>query len=265
MSLSGFFIKIKDCPQNVLNSFSLRRYEPLRQKGEILLDSEKVIRRAFVHGLKFRAILGTESHLIRHESWLSALDSCDIYCAKESEIAEITGHRLHQGMIARAVKPRNRDLGELDGPILGLNAVLDAQNVGIIARSCLAFGISHLLVDETSCSPYVRRSLRVSMGSVFPLNIRESPNFLDDLRVLREKSYDIISLELSQDALPLPQHQFSDRSLLIVGNEDQGVSSTISELCHHKLMIRMSKNIDSLNVAQAATIALYAWQQQRGQ
>ncbi|TLY28322.1 MAG: hypothetical protein E6K56_10090, partial [Ignavibacteria bacterium] len=98
-----------------------------------------------------------------------------IFVAGKKLLESIVGFNLHQGIMAVAKMPADRSLEETlhntSRPYLlvALDGLVSAENVGVVARNCAAFGVDAVISGETSSSPYLRRAVRNSMGAVFHL------------------------------------------------------------------------------------------------
>jgi tRNA G18 (ribose-2'-O)-methylase SpoU len=172
-------------------------------------------------------------------------------------LSKVVGFPFHRHAIASIDRPSPQPLNSTCGPYVFLNGVSSPENVGSIVRTCVAFGIQTIIFDYTSCSPFIRRCVRVSMGNCFRLAVVKSESALKDLSVLKSRGYEIISLELSQRSVALNQTALPNNSVLIFGSEGHGVDEQILNLSDRVVKIEMAAEVGSLNVSQSAAIALY--------
>jgi len=252
---------VTDVDDERVASFKLRPPRKINEGDEIVIDSEKVVLRAIAAGLRIKSILATRSYYDRHEELVSNLPCCRLFCIEKKLMEKIVGHRIHQSLQAVAERPLDTPLRELGDWILVMDRLLDVQNVGAIIRSCHAFGVNSVLVHPTGCSPFGRRAIRVSMGSIFQMKIHHSQDFAADLKWLKEEGdFQIVATANDGDAVSVQEATFSTKGVMVIGNEDQGVDrdflSTYSDL---KVKIPVEESIDSLNAACAATVLLFAW------
>ncbi|HMB95190.1 MAG TPA: RNA methyltransferase, partial [Tepidisphaeraceae bacterium] len=120
------------------------------------------------------------------------------------------------------------------------------------------FGVDAMLLGERSCDPFYRQSIRVSMGTVFSLNLLQSQDLLSDLRRLKKEwDVELIATVLDHSAAPIAKASRTQRIGLLFGNEAQGLSPQILAECDQRVTIPMQLGTDSLNVAIAAAVALY--------
>jgi TrmH family RNA methyltransferase len=131
-------------------------------------------------------------------------------------------------------------------------------------RNCVAFGVQALLVGETSASPYLRRAVRNSMGTVFQLPVIESGDLVGTLNELRRQGVRCIAAHPHTDQKVLPQANFARDCCIVFGSEGNGISASVLAACDEAVAIPMPPTVDSLNVASAAAVFLYEASRQRG-
>ncbi len=188
----------------------------------------------------------------------------------KSLVSQLVGFSFHQGILASAERPPRPSLEELlsQAPskmtMVACSRVVDPVNLASIIRLCTAFGVSGLLLESGCADPFSRRVVRVSMGNVFRLPIIERPDLKSELDRLRLPfDLSIMATVLSESATPLDQLTPASRTVLVLGNEGQGLSREWIELCDRQITIPMRGGTDSLNVAVAAGIFLYHFDPQR--
>ncbi|MFN8358554.1 MAG: RNA methyltransferase [Candidatus Kapaibacterium sp.] len=187
-----------------------------------------------------------------------------LYTADPSIMDRIVGFRLHEGVMAIGRQPEPIPLSALTFPIVALAGVVNSENVGAIMRNCAAFGIKSIIVDAATSSPYLRRSVRVSMGAVFSLDIQYADSIIEIVDELRANAAcSVISAEITPDSLPLPSFVFPEQSVIIFGSEGNGISPSILEKSDAIVSVPITA-ITSINVAATSAIVLYHYQQHRG-
>ena len=249
---------MKDPGDPRLLDFGERKDALLRQQNRMIVDSDKVVLRMMAKG-------HYPSRLLATERFVALLDKQKIKLPRETELflgerpvlESIVGHRLHHGVVAIAGRPRDVAIEELGPRIVLLNGVGSAENVGAIARSCHAFGFTALVADEVSCSPYVRRSIRVSMGSLFCLNIHHTPSCLLLIEKLRAAGYGIYGSGKRNGSVSAKGFKPKEKFVLILGSEGDGMEPSVIEQTDTMLEIPVHPGIDSLNVAVASGVLLY--------
>ncbi|MBP9706649.1 MAG: RNA methyltransferase [Oligoflexales bacterium] len=241
--------------------FSLRRDFELHPFQEMVIDSDKVVIRAIQQGIRLKMILAEKKYYDQFGEILKEANNCVFYCAENKVLKSIVGHQIHQGIIAIAELPKFSTLEELESPILVFNRLSDASNVGGLLRNAHAFGFKSIIFEENSCSPYNRRSIRVSMGSCFALKIHRSEDLKGSLIAIKNKGVQILASGLWPDSKAL-QDVAKDLApncakALIIGNEDLGVDDEIAQQAHYRIKIPIIDTINSLNAASAGAVLCY--------
>jgi tRNA G18 (ribose-2'-O)-methylase SpoU len=162
-----------------------------------------------------------------------------------------------------------------------VDALTNAENLGALVRNCVAFGVQALLVGETSSSPFLRRAVRNSMGTIFQLPVIElaklglrhrfktkphatKSTLAECLKELRARGVRCIAAHPHTDKKRLSQADFSGDCCLVFGSEGYGISAPALEACDEAVAIPMPPTVDSLNVGAAAAVFLYEVNRQRG-
>lgn len=140
-------------------------------------------------------------------------------------------------------------------------------NLGSLIRSCDALGVDALLISGHAVDLYAPRTVRASMGSFFALPVIRLDS-LDTLAAwmnnVREKlgALQMVGSSAHADRTVF-EHPLIGPTLLVLGNEAEGMSHRLAEMCDVNVKIPMSGSASSLNVAAAAAILLYEVGRQR--
>ena len=136
-----------------------------------------------------------------------------------------------------------------------IDGVVDTTNIGAIFRSAAALGIEAVLLTRNSCDPLNRRSIRVSMGSVFLVPW----TWIDDASQLQDLGFKTIAMALTDDSLPIDSPILSalPRAAIIMGTEGDGLPLKTISASDYVARIPMAHGVDSLNVAAAAAVAFW--------
>jgi tRNA G18 (ribose-2'-O)-methylase SpoU len=246
-------------------------------EGLFMAESSNVIRRALAAGHRPRSFLMADRWL---ESMADVLDrhpEAPVYVADEPVLEQITGFHLHRGALAAMHRPVLPDVAELLGAardgagarrVAVLEDIVDHTNVGAIFRSAAALGVDAVLVTPRCADPLYRRSVRVSMGTVFQVpwtRIPDWPVASDAGRVggadlLRGLGFAVAALALSDDAVSLDDLAADppERLALVLGAEGDGLKPRTVAAADVVVKIPMAGAVDSLNVAAASAVAFWA-------
>jgi tRNA G18 (ribose-2'-O)-methylase SpoU len=172
------------------------------------------------------------------------------------QLRDTVGFDLHRGVIASAERPPPRDPAELlvDAQrVLVTERVNDLENLGSLFRAARAFGCDAVLLDPETADPLGRRPVRVSMGHVLHVPFARLDPWPDALRLVADAGLTTVALTPSGDQLRLPP-----RVALLVGAEGPGLTDAALAATDLRVRIAMAPDVDSVNVATAAAIALHA-------
>lgn len=180
---------------------------------------------------------------------------------------DIEKYANHQGFIG-AIKLHKlvQNYGEFmeglkvtpDTALVILGEVQDPQNVGAIIRTAAGFGIAGVLIPEHNQAQVTGSVVKVSAGMAFHVPLISIGNVNDTIRDLKKKRFWIYGLD-GEAKQSLTKEKFDAPTVFILGNESTGIREKTLELCDIPLMIPMSPECESLNVAASAAVALYAW------
>lgn len=251
---------------------TMKRQEEHYRQGVFVAEGDKVVRRLLQSPIEVISVLMPKNRL---ESFRSELEgrpeNLPVYIAEKSLLETLTGFPMYQGVlaVARVPAPLNFDaqLRQLRRPCLlaAVDGVSSSENMGVIIRNCGAFGVQWLLVGETCCSPFLRRSVRGSMGVIFQLPVAELKNLAATLHDLRTQGIQAIAAHPHANQRLLPEASLSSDCCLVFGSEGMGISPPVLEACRQAASVPMQNDVDSLNVGSASAVFLYeAWRQRRG-
>ncbi|HET7304081.1 MAG TPA: RNA methyltransferase, partial [Segeticoccus sp.] len=213
-----------------------RRKEPA--EGLYIAESEKVIRRALGAGHRPRSYLMAPR-------WLDDLgdlvqraeaDGAPVFVAEHPVIEAMTGFHLHRGALASMERPPLEPPERLlvdTRRVVVLEDIVDHTNVGAAFRSAAALGVEAVLVTPRCADPLYRRSVRVSMGTVFQVpwtRIRDWPHpapgtgRVGGIDLLREHGFTVAALALADGAVDLDTlaAEAPERLALVLGTEGDG-------------------------------------------
>lgn len=252
----------------------LNRANP--EEGIFIAESPKVIMRALDADyepisllVETKQIEGEAKDIIKRLASLK--EDVPIYTAEDSSLCKLTGFHLTRGALCAMRRKKLLSADEIiNGNAVGkvqkivvLEDVVNPTNVGAIIRSAAALGMDAVILTKGCSNPLYRRAIRVSMGTVFqiPWTILEEEEWPNDLLLkLKEQGYLTLSMALKEDSIRLDDKiiEASDKTVVVMGTEGEGLSSETIALTDHTVYIPMYHEVDSLNVAAASAVAFYA-------
>ncbi|MDQ2781388.1 RNA methyltransferase [Lapillicoccus sp.] len=240
-----------------------RRSEPAN--GLYVAESEKVIRRALAAGHRPRSLLMGRRWLTDLSDVVAGAEAAGIpVLVGEPDVLEsLTGFHLHRGALASMARPALPSLDDVLANarrLLVLEDIVDHTNVGAAFRSAAALGTDAVLVTPRCADPFYRRSIRVSMGAVFQVPWTRVDPWPAGVERLRAAGFTVAALALGDAAVDLADLAADppERLALVLGTEGDGLGRRTLAAVDLAVRIPMAAGIDSLNVAAAAAVAMWA-------
>lgn len=230
--------------------------------GIYIAESSKVIRRALAAGHRPLSFLMSEKWADDLIDVLQEHPDVPAFVGSEDELEQVTGFALHRGALAAMARPEPVPLQTLlEGVrrVAILEDIVDHTNVGAIFRSAAALDIDLVLVTPRCADPLYRRSIRVSMGTVFQVPWARLDSWPGALEILHAAGFTTAALALEEDSLSLTElaNRNDEKLALILGTEGHGLATSTLATTQHTVMIPMSHGVDSLNVAAASAVAFW--------
>jgi tRNA G18 (ribose-2'-O)-methylase SpoU len=241
-------------------------------QGIFVAEGEKVVRRLLESHFPVASVLLPTKWLAEFESLLRARrEDIPVYLVDKKEVLEqLIGFSMFQGVMAVGKIPAPASLDDVLARsaqprlFVAVDALTNAENLGVLVRNCVAFGVHALLVGETCASPFLRRAVRNSMGTVFQLPVVESDSLVRTLEELRRCGVRCVAAHPHAAGKTIAQADFSRDCCIVVGSEGHGISKAVLEACNEAVAIPMAPTVDSLNVGNATAVFLYEANRQRG-
>ncbi len=243
-----------------------RRMGLERSRGIFVVEGRLSIEMLLRSPYAVRSLLVAEEHLARIAG-IDGLHDHDVpvFTMPARAMEQVTGVHFHRGVLAVAERPAPRPVAQLvEGArrLLVLEAVNDHENIGALFRNAAAFGVDGVVLDPTTTDPLYRRSTRVSLGHVLHVPFARVddgawPAAIDDLR---DAGFVTVALtpERSAETLGRLVADPPPRLALLLGAEGPGLTPAALAATQRRVRIPMAADVDSVNVATAAAIALSA-------
>ncbi|HEU5397149.1 MAG TPA: RNA methyltransferase [Verrucomicrobiae bacterium] len=266
---------------------TLRRPLDHEKQGIFVAESDKVVRRLLESRLKVISVVLPEKFLEEFGPLLEARpENVAVYLADKKLLESLVGFSMFQGVLAVARVPLPVSLDDVlaaapkPNLFVAVDELANAENLGALVRNCVGFGVQALITGETSSSPYLRRAVRNSMGTLFQLPVVElaklgqrhqftvKPNvtrltLAECLKTLRDRGVHCVAAHPHTEKKFLWQADFRRDCCIVFGSEGKGLSPAVLEACDEAVAIPMPPAVDSLNVGAAAAVFLYEAERQR--
>jgi tRNA G18 (ribose-2'-O)-methylase SpoU len=238
----------------------------MRERGLFVAEGRVVVRRV-IEDSRYAVrsvLLNDAAHRDLGDVLKRLPDGTPVYVQPRPAFQEITGVDFHRGCLALVHRPADRSVESVVGlgsPLVMLEDVTNADNVGGVFRNAAAFGAGAIVLSPTCCDPLYRKAIRTSVGTVLRVPFARADDWTAALACVRAHGFLVAALTPREPAETL--EAFADRArgarvALVIGSESSGVSETVRAVADARVRIPMVEGVDSLNLAVAAGIALHA-------
>lgn len=231
--------------------------------GLFVMESRKLLEEAITSGVRFERIFATDTAWQKNHASFEKLlkQQPDVFCCEITDSIEkkMTQTGNAQGIFAVCKKlDKHLDVAKIEnnGKYVFLCHLQDTGNVGAIIRTAEAMGIHGLIISHDTCDLTSIKVLRSSMGSVFRMRLYQSRSVLEDLKFLNRHFTTFASVP-DHRAESLSAVNFPENTVMLIGNEGNGLEQEIIEECSRKVTIQMKGNTESFNASTAAAILMW--------
>ena len=222
-----------------------------KQKREndslLFLDNFKIIKDAIAGGLQPKYIFVDDE-----KNNVFADCNCPVYKVDRHIIEQLADSKTPQGVVCIAEYTQHI-VEEPKTNFLVLDRLQDPGNVGTLIRTAFACGFEYIYLLD-SVKPTNSKLVRSTVGTIFNTKIisMTSEDFIE-----KAKQWNLNLLVADMDGENIFTFENKDKIGLIVGNEGQGVSDKLIEICSHKVRIPMKQGVESLNAAISGAVIMY--------
>jgi tRNA G18 (ribose-2'-O)-methylase SpoU len=266
---------------------TMRRSRSHEVQGIFVAEGTKVVLRLLESNFGVESVVLPESWVPQFQSLLEKRpEDVPVYLAEKKFLESLTGFAMFQGVLAVGKIPEPVSLETILAVsphpqlFVAVDALTNAENLGALVRNCVAFGAHALIAGETSSSPFLRRSVRNSMGTIFQLPVVELARLgqwhrpgleshttdltlVECLKDFRARGIRCLAAHPHTDQRILSQADFRGDCCIVFGSEGDGITPAVLAACDEAVAIPMPPNVDSLNVGAAAAVFLYEVNRQR--
>lgn len=230
-----------------INNEKIKRYSKLLQKkyrdeeGLYIVSTDHLVKEALKHNIVVEVFLleNTENKYGK------------VTYLTEPVMRKLTSLKTLPNVVAIVKKQKEK---EIKGNVIMLDGLQDPGNVGTIIRSGVAFNFDTIIVGKNTVDIYNEKVLRASEGMLYNVNIIKS-DLIDSIMDLKLKGYKVLGTKVdngkSIDEITSTKYAF------VVGNEGNGISEDVLNLCDDYIYLPMNEKCESLNVGVASSIIMY--------
>lgn len=244
----------------------LNRAQP--QNAMFIAESPKVIERALDAGCVPISMLLERKHIEgQAREVIERCGDIPVYTSTLDILTQLTGFKLTRGVLCAMYRPQQPTVEEIcqnAKRVAVLENIMNPTNLGAIFRSAAALGIDGVLLTPACTDPLYRRSVRVSMGTVFQIpwayigeELEQWPH--PGMERLHELGFRTAAMALRDDSVSIddPELMAEEKLAIVLGTEGDGLADDTIANCDYTVRIPMSHGVDSLNVAAASAVAFW--------
>ena len=243
----------------------LKKTNLTRWSGQFIAEGKKLVVQLLESDFEVESVLTSEKFVDLLDPLTTGRRAdVPIYVLPHRKAQMLVGQKFHAGMLGCGIRREPPLLTELASPdrkhlFVACAGTENPDNIGAIIRIAAAFGVTAVLLGAGCSDPFSRRALRVSMGNALRVPIIECGDELaTQLAGLKQHcSAELIASLLADDAEHLCDATTDSSVVVLLGNEDAGLSDEFIELADRRVTIPMHSGTDSLNVSVAAGIFLH--------
>lgn len=228
-----------------------------KEHNLFVLEGLRICLDAAENGILFDKLIVSKTAYSKYISDIERLSEIaeNCYIIPDSLFKKISDTTNPQGIICIANIPvSNISQIDLKGRYIALENVADPSNLGAVARTAEAMGVTGIILSDGGCDPYSPKALRASMGTILRLPIIIFEDFSNQINKTTLKTYSCV---VDIDAIPISNVRFCDGIIVIIGNEANGITDETKKNSDYKITIPMKGRVESLNAAVAASISIW--------
>ena len=237
-------------------------------QGIFIAENHKVVTHALNAGYSPISFLMERRHITGiAKELVERCSDVPIYTADRTVLEQLTGYQLTRGILCamhRKPLPTVEEVCRGGRRIAVLEGIVDPTNIGAIFRSAAALGMDGILLTPNCCDPLYRRSVRVSMGTVFQIPWTRIGDTNADwpakgMATLSAMGFKTAALALSNRSVSIedPVLAAENKLAVIFGTEGDGLAEATIANCDYTVRIPMAHGVDSLNVAAASAVTFW--------
>lgn len=224
-----------------LKKLSQKKYRD--ELGIFLIEGEHLVEEAFKTGYL--------KELLLEENSSTDLEIETNFLTRNI-IKHITDLDTPSSIVGICSKLKDKEIGN---KLLLLDGIQDPGNLGTIIRSAVAFNIDTIILGENTVDLYNSKVIRSSQGMIFNINIIEK-NLKEFIPDIKNNGYKVYGTKVT-DGKNLKTVEKNEKFAIIMGNEGNGLTDEVIDLCDEYIYINSNPLCESLNVGVATSIILY--------
>lgn len=227
------------------------------EQDKFLVEGFRFVGEALVSSFEVSSIFISDAQLERWKNYNieeKLQKSTKVYLVKDKIFESLCSTDTPQGIVA-VVSNKNVGINNSRGFYILTDKIQDPGNMGTIIRTAHAAGALGVIITSGTVDVYNEKTLRATMGAIFNIPIIEDKN-LAQVKILKENGFKLVASSLDTEK-NFYEANLTEKVIIAVGNEGNGISEEIIAICDEKVKIPMPGNAESLNVAIAASVMMF--------
>lgn len=227
-----------------------------KKEGFFVLEGLRICEDICENGIRFDKLIISETAFSKYQETVEkfANNANECYKITDNLFKKISDTTSPQGIIAVCKMPDNIKGIDKKGKYIALENINDPSNLGAVSRTAEALGVTGIILTENGCDPYSPKSIRASMGTL----IRMPIYLTDDIAAFcNENKLLSYACVVDRTAEKITNISFSGGSVVIIGNEANGITEETKKAAFKCVTIPMRGKAESLNAAVAASISIW--------
>ncbi len=226
-----------------------------KEEKKFISEGLRVSLEALNGGVEVEAVFLTNEALNKSEIDLKPLLDCgaDICVLPQKLMNSISETKTPQGILCLLKTLDNSIVFDtINNKFIFLENIQDPSNMGTILRTADALGVDGVIMTEDCCDIYSPKVCRGAMGALFRvpfMTVKDSVCFINEFNKIGHTYAAVV-----RDGVPLGSFEFKESSLVVIGNEGNGLKEKTVKACKEKITIPMAGVAESLNAAIATGI-----------
>lgn len=232
-----------------------------RELGLFVLEGARLCADALQSGVHVEQLFFTDGAEQRYDAVAALIEAADkAFRVSDAVFAKLADTSAPQGVMCVCRIPAADKIAfKPSGRYVAAENLSDPSNLGALARTAEALGSDGLILLGSGCDPYSPKAQRAAMGSLLRLPLARFDDAVQGAGALADKGLTLYAALVDSSAELLGETVPRDGSVIVIGNEGNGISDALRAACPRKIYIPISGRAESFNAAAAATILL--WEQ----
>ena len=239
---------------------SLSAKKARSEHGCFLVEGIKSVTEAISAGTPLRMIAVSKSARERCGTLIRTAqeNGAAVYVFDDRLFHALCDTKTPEGVLCAAEIPQGREIASKDGLYLYCDCVSDPGNAGTLIRCADAVGAAGAAFSAGCVDIYSPKVVRATMGSLFHLPVYDGVD-IGFLIQMKQRGYRLLAGALTDTAADYRTVSYPDKTVIIIGNEANGVSDEVLALCDSAVIIPITGRAESLNASVAGALLLYEW------